>query len=78
MNRYSDTEFRAIAASRKAATIAGGQWQQPSGVYTVEFEGLTYIVLCNVNGVLSVYRVQPNGRLKGLRRWSAGVVAGLV
>jgi hypothetical protein len=31
--------------------------------------GLRYAVLRGGGGVLAVYRVQNNGRLKGLRRW---------
>ena len=73
MQSYSDAELRAIAASRKAATIAGGRWNQPGEVQTHTVDGLDYVVGANVNGILFVYRIQPNGRLKGLKRWPAEI-----
>lgn len=30
-----------------------------------------YVVLRNVRGVMAVYRVRNDGKLKGLRRWPA-------
>jgi hypothetical protein len=34
-----------------------------------EWNGKTYVVLRNVNGILAVYRVRTSGALKRLRRW---------
>ena len=34
---------------------------------------MRYVVLRNVNGILSVYRVRNDGKLKGLRRWPAAL-----
>lgn len=36
-------------------------------------EGLEYVVLRNVTGVLAVYRVTNKGQLKRLRRWPAAL-----
>jgi hypothetical protein len=55
-----------------------GQTNQPGSVETVEHEGLQYIRLTNVNGILAVYRVRiVNGEpvLKGLKRWPAALNA---
>lgn len=38
-----------------------------SGVQTVADK--SYVVLRNVNGILSVYRVRNDGMLKRLKRW---------
>jgi hypothetical protein len=47
------------------------EWPQPasdSGV--VECGGLLYVVLHDRGGrIMAVYRVRPNGLLKGLKRW---------
>lgn len=32
---------------------------------------MKYVVLENVSGILAVYRVRNDGKLKGLRRWPA-------
>lgn len=65
--QFSDYGPRAMAAYfRSGANI------QPAGQvmqYTVR--GKDYVVLENVNGILAVYRVKPDGVLKGLRRWPA-------
>lgn len=39
-----------------------------SYIYT-DSAGREYAVLVNVNGVLAVYRLRNDGRLKRLRRW---------
>jgi hypothetical protein len=38
-----------------------------------KIDGLPYIVLENVNGVLAVFRLRNDGILKSLRRWPAGL-----
>jgi hypothetical protein len=61
-----------------AAYFRGGGTDQPantSGV--VEHDGRLYVVLLNTRGTLAVYRVRPDGVLKGLRRWPAALVEGL-
>lgn len=65
-------EKRALSAYYRAAAQTEGSPNQPGAVDTVEHDGLTYIVLSNVNGILAVYRVRTvNGEpmLKGLKRW---------
>lgn len=55
-----------------AAYFRTGAADQPSNSvmqYTVG--GKIYVVLENVNGILAVYRIKPDGYLKGLRRWPA-------
>jgi hypothetical protein len=55
-----------------AAWFRSGTDEQPynsSGVCTVR--GKDYVVLRNERGVLAVYRVRTDGRLKGLKRWPA-------
>lgn len=54
-----------------AAYFRSGGSDQPSSSASgvQEVDGLMYVVLRNVNEVLSVYRVRPNGLLKGLKRW---------
>jgi hypothetical protein len=43
---------------------------QPSnGSGVRSFNGKSYVVLENVNGVLAVYRIKPDGFLKYLHRW---------
>lgn len=60
---------RANAAYYRAAASLGGQVVQPGSTELVTHEGLTYVVMRNVNGVLAVYRVRNDGMLKGLKRW---------
>ena len=54
-----------------AAFFRGGGTDQPSATDSgvQEVKGLTYVVLRNSNGILAVYRLRPNGVLKGLKRW---------
>lgn len=80
MQNLSYMETRALSAYNRSASAQaralGGQPMQPGAVETVEHEGLTYIRLTNVNGILAVYRVRTiNGAevLKGLRRWPAAI-----
>jgi hypothetical protein len=49
----------------------GENLDQPSAADSghAKVDGLDYIVLRNVNGVLAVYRVRNDGSLKGLRRY---------
>lgn len=81
MNALSNLEQRALSAYYRAGTRAHagmGQTSQPGAVETVEHEGLQYIRLTNVNGILAVYRVRiVNGEpvLKGLKRWPSALNA---
>jgi hypothetical protein len=65
-----DLESRAMAAYFRA-----GNNVQPSisdsGVE--EHSGKTYVVLRNSLGVLKVYRVRPDGVLKGLKRYPKAI-----
>jgi len=53
----------------------GPEAQQPAEDMSgaVEHEGLTYVVLRNVNGVLAVYRLRPQGILKRMKRWPSAL-----
>lgn len=69
-------ESRALAAYSRAFNGIGSL-MQPRRPQSVEVAGRQYIVLDNVRGVLAVYRVRNDGRLKRLKRWPAelGVAA---
>ena len=65
---HQDLLRRAFAAHlRKSSEGAPMQPSKNSDVRTVA--GKTYVVLRNVGGVMQVYRVRNDGRLKGLKRW---------
>lgn len=77
-NRLPHLEQRALAAyyrsaSRQLSNLWGsGSIMEPGAVETVEVDGLSYIRLSNVRGILAVYRIRTvNGEpvLKGLKRW---------
>ena len=82
MRNLSHLEQRALSAYYRSGSQQtnerGGSVNQPGAVETVDHDGLQYIRLTNVNGVLAVYRVRTvNGEpvLKGLKRWPAEVAA---
>jgi hypothetical protein len=52
---------------------SGGVDQPKSGPATTLHDGKQYVVLRNTNGILAVYRIRNDGRLKRLRRWPAAV-----
>jgi hypothetical protein len=53
---------------------AGAILDQPdSASGPVDWQGKTYVVLFNINGVLAVYRVRTSGALKRLVRWPKGI-----
>ena len=57
-----------------------GQFPQPSWDLSdpvVDAEGLEYVRVRNVDGLLAVYRVRPNGALKRLKRWPKKVEKGI-
>ncbi len=69
-----DTLRRAFAAYFR---YAGDQSPIPATTsYCCEFQGKRYACLENVNGLLAVYRVRNDGKLKRLRRWPAGLPKG--
>ena len=47
--------------------------QPASSSGPVTHDGKQYVVLDNVNGVLAVYRLRNDGKLKRLRRWPAAL-----
>lgn len=53
---------------------AGGIDQPANSSGLRSHKGRDYVLLQNGNGPLAVYRVTRGGRLKGLKRWPAGVV----
>ena len=77
---------RAISAYKRNArkvinqARGPGSVKQPGSAEVVEHDGLFYIRLCNVNGILAVYQVRIAGGkevLKGLKRWPAAVEEGM-
>ncbi len=73
-----DLVRRAFKAYYRRAVAVGGQPQQPSRHSGVrEVGGKLYVTLCNVRGLLAVYRVLNSGALKSLKRPPAeiGVLA---
>ena len=72
-NEASDHELvtRAMRAYFIASKKEGGESPaQPSNSSAVtEFEGKRYVVLNNVNGILTVYGLRNDGVLKRLGRW---------
>ena len=65
---------RAMMAYIRVEKAAHGLYQQPSQQLSgVELhDGLQYVVLRNVNGLLAVYRIRPdNGVIRRLKRWPA-------
>ena len=61
---------RARAAYFRAAAQQLGVPLEPSKDSGVETAGeKAYVVLRNVNGILAVYRVRNDGKLKALKRW---------
>ncbi len=72
MNALSHLEQRALSAYNRAASRSIGSVLQPGAVETVEHDGLQYIRLTNINGVLAVYSVRTvnvEPVLKGLKHW---------
>jgi hypothetical protein len=66
----NDLLGRAFSAYFARAAREGWIPDQPANYSDVrEVDGREYVVLENVRGVLAVYRVRTNGRLKYLRRW---------
>ncbi|MFG2618041.1 hypothetical protein ACGFXC_10475 [Streptomyces sp. NPDC048507] len=63
----STLESRALSAYFRHSD---GLVAQPSGdPDVIDHQGLTYVVLSNVNGTLAVYRHLPAGQLKRMKRW---------
>lgn len=68
---------RAIKAYLKRASALGEVVQQPAShpdLYTCDADR-KYVVLDNCHGILAVYRVRNDGRLKRLVRWPAALSA---
>jgi len=75
MNKLSNRALATYFRKHAAEGIAAEQVQQPS-VTEAEHNGLQYIVLHNVHGILAVYRVRTvNGEqvLKGLKRYPSAL-----
>ena len=62
---------RAMAAYYGRSRTTQELYQQPSRVDSgeVEYNGKRYVVLCNVKGILAVYRIKVDGYLKRMKRW---------
>jgi len=64
-----------VERAMKAWFRAGGE-ELPSNLSDeVSHDGLRYVVLENVNGVLAVYRITNSEKLRRLRRWPKGLEA---
>lgn len=57
-----DARDRAMAAYRRS----GGTEQPANGGDVETMDGVDYIVLRNVTGILKVYRLTDDGRIEGL------------
>jgi hypothetical protein len=71
----SELQNRALAAYFRSCASSGAIPQQPT-TQEVTIDGLRYVVLRNVEGILAVYRVRVvNGQqvLKCLKRWPASL-----
>lgn len=84
MRQFDEDDLirRALSAYFRKAAVTGGVPLQPAHPEVVQRNGLHYVVLSNVNGLLAVYRVRlVNGApmLKSLKRWPAelGALAAL-
>lgn len=79
MNNLSHLESRALSAYFRYRAPSPGDYigvSQPGDIRTLTIEGLDYIVLTNVRGILAVYRVRTvNGEqvLKGMKRWPKAI-----
>lgn len=51
----------------------GGKDQPADGSGVRSIGRLDYVHLFNNDGTLAVYRVQPSGRLKALKRWPKAI-----
>jgi hypothetical protein len=73
MNKNTSFEARALAAYYSAAAkqieAHGGSVNQPGSTEIEEHDGMRYVVLRNVNGVLAVYRITTQATLKAMKRW---------
>jgi hypothetical protein len=57
-----------------AAYFRSGGVDHPSNSSdAIIFGGKTYVVLCNVHGILAIYRVLNSGQLRRLRHYPAGL-----
>ncbi|MGA3799390.1 hypothetical protein ACPCYX_16715 [Pseudomonas fluorescens] len=68
MNYKADALTRAIYAF---CARSGGPVDQPCQYLSdvEEHDGLRYVVLRNVNGLLAVYRITAAGMLRRMKRW---------
>lgn len=64
-----DLENRALIAYMRKTAKLGGSIIQPSRPQVTTIGDKKYVLLTNVNGILAVYRVRQDGKLKGLVRW---------
>jgi hypothetical protein len=67
-----DLYSRAMAAYFRSGAKAGVHLPQPARMDSGEYvspDGRYYVRLANVNGILAVYRVKPDGFLRRLKRW---------
>lgn len=71
LRRVDELTSRAFAAYFRSEGPNADQPANTSG--PIEHEGKRYVVLRNINGVLAVYRLRPQGLLKRLRRWPAEI-----
>ena len=69
-----DPVRRALAAYYRSAGSDG--YDKPANTSgEAEHDGHRYVVLRNTGGVLAVYRIRNDGKLKRLRRWPTEINA---
>jgi hypothetical protein len=74
MSVKPDDEEQVMRRAYAAWFRYGGTAQPGASDSTIEeYAGRDYVVLRNGRGVMAVYRIRPNGALKGMRRWPAAV-----
>jgi hypothetical protein len=73
MNKNTSFEARAMAAyfasAAKQIETYGGSVIQPGSAEIEDHDGMRYVVLRNIGGVLAVYRITTQDTLKAMKRW---------
>jgi len=64
-----DSEEKLMSRAMAAYFRFGGIDQPSNSSSVEEISGKWYVILRNINGILSVYRVRNDDKLKRLKRW---------
>ena len=73
MTTTNDEDYIRRATNAYFKTDGQGATQPSNTSGVAKHNGRAYAVLKNVAGTLAVYRIQPRGSLKRLRRWPSAV-----